>query len=62
LDGKRIKVKQARRPSSLESGSKKRPPSFSRTRGASRILKCGRGGRSRARSGPSCEGNLGNCT
>nr|AAB81555.1 Rbm [Mus musculus] len=59
LDGKRIKVKQARRPSSLESGSKKRPPSFSRTRGASRILKCGRGGRSRARSGPSCEGNLG---
>ncbi|XP_032746419.1 RNA-binding motif protein, Y chromosome, family 1 member B-like [Rattus rattus] len=58
LDGKRIKVEQARRPSSLERGSKRRPLSFSRTRGASRILKCGRGGSSRGRSRPSRERNL----
>nr|XP_034349056.1 RNA-binding motif protein, Y chromosome, family 1 member B-like [Arvicanthis niloticus] len=58
LDGKRIKVEQARRPSSLESSNKRRPPSFSRTRGASRILKCGRGRSSRPRSRPSREENL----
>lgn len=40
---KRIKVEQVRRPSLLESGTKQRPPPFSRTRGDSRILKCGRG-------------------
>lgn len=39
LDGKRIKLEQARRPPSLKSGRKQEPPSFSRTRGASRILK-----------------------
>ncbi|OBS77777.1 hypothetical protein A6R68_19835 [Neotoma lepida] len=55
LDGKIIKVEQARR--SLESGSRRRLPPNSRARGPSRILKCGRGG-SRARSHPSREEKL----
>lgn len=61
LDGKKIKVEQASRPS-LESGSQRRPPPISRGRGYSRILKCGRKESSRARSHPSREENLGNFT
>ncbi|XP_057616834.1 RNA-binding motif protein, Y chromosome, family 1 member B-like [Chionomys nivalis] len=60
LDGKKIKVEQASRPS-LESGSRWRPPPISRGRGYSRILKCGRRQSSRARSHPSHEEHLDDC-